>query len=437
MAGKKPFYKHTSILLALSFVAGVGTGAISDSLTSGGMLETSVIQNSGFVKSLVASPTMDHSGQIMAYALYNGNVVDDRAGDDETAPTFTLPPSAVTDIVPDTVPAIETPQTSQPTSQFATSCEYTKPDKLVRKATPVQNSQLVAIDPSGAMRVSILYKNDGNTPWFADGSGCSGEPVVQLGTARDMDRTSIFFGAEAQSGWADANRVYLSTPRVDPGNEGTFTFALHAPSVADLYREYFSVVVPGATWINDSESYLDIVVGQPYDQATLSKKISYLNGSDAGVEVDLNAAKSVEVDLSEQRAYLKLGDYVVRTFLVSSGSSKHPTPTGSYKVLFKQQVRIGGASPFYIMPKWQAWRPDGYGFHALPALGSASLRARIRALGPDEEMPSEWLASDTMWTEAKNHLGSPRSHGCIRFGAEEAAFLYDYTDVGTVVVTHS
>lgn len=432
MAGKKPFYKHTSVLLALSFVAGVATGAMSDSLTGGNGFEASVIQNSGFVKSLAVSPTINHAGQIMAYSLYDGDVVDDRVGDDETAPNVPAAQPAQ-----GVVPSREVPQTAQPIFRLPISCEYSKVDKPLYKATPVSASQVVSVDPSGAVRVSVAYKNDGNTPWFADGSGCKGESVVQLGTMRATDRNSIFFGSEPQSGWADANRIYLSTPRVDPGSEGVFNFSLHAPLSADVYREYFGVVIPGVTWVDDSESYLDIVVGQPYDQATLLKKMNYLNGSDSGSVIDLNAPKSVDVDLSEQKAYLKLGDYVVRTFIVSSGSPKHPTPTGTYKVLFKQQVRIGGAPPFYIMPKWQAWRPDGFGFHALPALGSAGLRAKIRALGPDEEMPTEWLAKDTMWTEAKDHLGSPRSHGCIRFGAKEAAFLYDYTDVGTAIVVHS
>lgn len=445
---KSPFSIAGSSFLAIAFVFGMAIGALTDSFRVSD-LETSIIQHSPFVQSLVSPAVSDHVGEIMAYSLYDGRIVDERVGDD-------------TDINPSDLPVVETPavpvpsdekaQNPAPQFDYRVSCDVTPVGKPVYKATLVTEHQTFSAQMGGVLRVTLVYKNDGNVPWFSEVSRCkNGEqtPVIQLGTTRDFDRPSMMAILNQPSGWVDANRVAMTSPRVDPGTNATFTFDVQLPAHADIYREYFSLVMPGISWIKDSESFVDFTVGDfaggglsggglnsgaPYDEETLAKKYLYFNRSGAGSEIDLTAPKQVIVDLSEQRARVMLGDYAVREFMVSSGSPKHPTPVGSWKILYKQQWRIGGAAPYYIMPKWQAWRPDGYGFHALPSLGNAALRARIRALGPDTEVPVDWFKGDGFWSEASSHIGSPRSHGCIRFLPDDAAFVYDFTDVGTPVI---
>ncbi|MBP7898829.1 L,D-transpeptidase family protein [Candidatus Gracilibacteria bacterium] len=431
MKSKKPFYRHTSILLAVAFTTGIGIGSLSDSLNVQSS-QDSILQRSPFVQSVTKKASLDSIGKVLAYEVYDGKVVDDKVGDDLNAPDV---PKKV-DTTPVPVPKVEKPENQAPVFSYDVSCDYTTVDKPVYKATSLLKNQGVSSLPNGIMRVTIAYKNDGNIPWFSDSSGCANGPVVQLGTTHELDRDSVFAHSDIGSGWAASNRIYMSSPRVDPGQTAMFTFDIKAPSVEDVYREMFGIVIPGVTWVKDSDFGLNVTVGQPYDEETAQKKLFFINGSGRGVDVNLSAEKSVEVDLSEQKATLRLGDYVVRVFSVSTGAPDHPTPVGTWKILFKQQVRIGGAAPFYIMPKWQAIRPDGYGFHGLPSLGNATLRAKIRALGPDEPVPTEWFKTDSFWTEALDHIGSARSHGCVRYLPDDADYIYDFTDIGTPIIVH-
>lgn len=437
MNPKTPLYKHTSILLAVAFVAGVGIGSISDSL-KGNQFQTSIIQNSAFVRSLGKKATMQSVGKTLAYDVSEGEIIPDLAGD-----STDLTPEDLKPVEPKTlpVPKVETNLTENSQPTVVIDCTYEKPAKVAYKATSVTQSQAFSAGLGDLIRVSMVYKNEGNTPWFSDASGCKNS-VVQLGTTRALDRVSQFFSSAKDSGWADNNRVELTTLRVNPGEEGVFSFDMQTPMEEDLFREYFSVLVPGVKWIDNSESYVDVEVGSPYDRTTLLQKMNYLNSSVGAKVVDLLGTKSVEVDLSEQKAQLKLGDYVIREFSVSSGAAKHPTPPGNYHIGFKEQVRIGGESPYYIMPVFQGLVRDGrsfvgYGFHALPSLGSASLRNRIRAaLAKGEQVPTEWFAGDSFWSEALDHIGSPRSHGCVRYLPADADFMFAFTDIGTPVVIH-
>ena len=86
------------------------------------------------------------------------------------------------------------------------------------------------------------------------------------------------------------------------------------------------------------------------------------------------------------------------------------------------------------MPKWMAFRP-GYGIHALPSLGSASLRSKIRSYR-DGEVPTSLFTDDVFWKEALSHIGIPVSHGCIRLLPDDAEFAFNFTPVGTRVVVH-
>ncbi len=425
-----PFYKHTSVLLAIAFTAGVGVGSLSDSLNAHES-QASILARSAFIQDLTRDTSVASVGQVLAYNIYEGDVVDEKVGDDESASDFIPAEDEAAPVIPKKIKSLPS-QLTVP----VVSCDVEVVKKPLHKATPVTKAQSIMMDPSGVIRVSMLYRNDGTTTWFSEQSGCASAGagvIVQLGTVQPLDHDSLFASSDPVSGWVASNRVMMSSGRVNPGEEALFTFDIKAPIHEDVYREVFEMVIPGVTWVAGSTSSLDITVGVPYDEETSKKKLLYINGSGYGSMIDVNAEKRVEVDLSEQKAYVKIGDYLVREFSVSTGARKTPTPVGTWKVLFKQQARIGGASPHYIMPKWQAIRPDGYGFHALPVLGNATLRAKIRGLGPDQEVPTDWFTNDAFWSEALDHIGTPRSHGCVRFLPEDAAYIYDFTDIGTPI----
>jgi lipoprotein-anchoring transpeptidase ErfK/SrfK len=144
----------------------------------------------------------------------------------------------------------------------------------------------------------------------------------------------------------------------------------------------------------------------------LRKKMLYASTSGPVTALNLNGEKKLLVDLSDQKLFIMLDGQVIREFRVSTGGYKTPTPKGDYTIKLKQEVRVSGKAPHYIMPKFMWFREGGYGFHALPSLGSDG---------------------GVFWTEAKDHIGRPVSHGCIRLLPEDADFLYEFTDLGTKV----
>ncbi len=112
----------------------------------------------------------------------------------------------------------------------------------------------------------------------------------------------------------------------------------------------------------------------------------------------------VDVDLSAQRAYAMEGDTVVRSFLVSTGTWQTPTVTGTFRIYVKYRS-AAMSGPGYYLPNvpYIMYFYKGYGLHG------------------------------TYW---HNNFGTPMSHGCVNFQTDDAAFLYKFTSVGTVVHVH-
>jgi hypothetical protein len=295
------------------------------------------------------------------------------------------------------------------------SCRFDAP------SSPVYAGQLESIDvplyvePNQLFDVTVKIKNTGNMPWFAADSGCPGQSMTFLGTTRNDDRSSVFFAplVFGNTGWTSANRIRMTTPRVNPQAVAEFKFQGHAPLQAGIYREYFAPVVEGKSWLrNQAEFKFDLRVGEAGQDEKILQYTRDILMSLNLTDPQFSGKKSIQVDLSSQRMYLKLGDITLKTFPVSTGKAKTPTPVGTTKITLKQEVRVAGGWPHYIMPKFMQFRKGGYGIHALPSLGNDR---------------------GVYWREALSHIGSPRSHGCIRLLPEDAEFAYNFAEVGTEV----
>src|SRR3989344_2410230 len=128
-----------------------------------------------------------------------------------------------------------------------------------------------------------------------------------------------------------------------------------------------------------------------------------------GEQSTANGEKWIEVDLSDQRLYMKEGTSTVGTFLVSSGKW-YPTPTGEWRIWIKlRYTRMRGGSKalgtFYDLPNvpYTMYYYKGYGIHG------------------------------AYW---HNDFGTPRSHGCVNMKPEEAGVVFNWASVGTRVVVH-
>lgn len=122
--------------------------------------------------------------------------------------------------------------------------------------------------------------------------------------------------------------------------------------------------------------------------------------------------KRIVVSLAEQRMRVYEGDQLIWDWPVSTGIESSPTYPGTFQVLSREEMAYAS--------QWDLWMPhfiaiyragaDVYnGIHALPILSSGR----------------------RLW---EGSLGSPASYGCIILGLEEAEMLYNWVEIGVVIV---
>ena len=120
----------------------------------------------------------------------------------------------------------------------------------------------------------------------------------------------------------------------------------------------------------------------------------------------------IVVDISEQRLRAYAGETLVYDFISSTGIESSPTMPGTFQILSKEEEAYASS--------WDLWMPHFMGvyrsgpdftngIHGLPTLSNGSI----------------------LWA---GHLGRPVSYGCIVIGLEEAAQLYEWTQLGTLVI---
>jgi lipoprotein-anchoring transpeptidase ErfK/SrfK len=112
----------------------------------------------------------------------------------------------------------------------------------------------------------------------------------------------------------------------------------------------------------------------------------------------------IDVNLTKQTAYAFEGRKFMREFIVSTGTWLYPTVTGQYNIYVKYRY-ADMAGPGYYLPDvpYVMYFYDGYGLHG------------------------------TYW---HNNFGTPMSHGCINFTIDDAGWIFDFTDIGSLVNIH-
>ena len=112
----------------------------------------------------------------------------------------------------------------------------------------------------------------------------------------------------------------------------------------------------------------------------------------------------VDVDLSAQTVFAMQGDQIMRSFLVSTGRWPTVTVTGVFRIYVMYPAADMSGDDYYL-PKvpYVMYFHEGYGLHG------------------------------TYW---HNNFGTPMSHGCVNLRTTDAAWLYEYSKVGTIVSVH-
>lgn len=121
------------------------------------------------------------------------------------------------------------------------------------------------------------------------------------------------------------------------------------------------------------------------------------------------SAKTIKVDISEQRLYSYDRGRLVKSFLISSGRKGFDTPLGKFNVYKKRPlVRM---SWFY-----SEGNPNNYDLPNVPSV--------LFFKGPYTLHTAYWHSN---W-------GHRMSHGCVNISKENAKWLYDWAPVGSTVL---
>ncbi|MBN1259096.1 MAG: L,D-transpeptidase family protein [Anaerolineae bacterium] len=118
----------------------------------------------------------------------------------------------------------------------------------------------------------------------------------------------------------------------------------------------------------------------------------------------INEPRWINVDLSEQRLTAYENGVAVNSYLVSTGLPGTPTPEGQFRIWIKLRYDdMEGDDYFLEDVPYVMYFYEGYGLHGV------------------------W------W---HGNFGNPMSHGCINQPNEQAAWLFEWANVGVLVNVH-
>ena len=173
--------------------------------------------------------------------------------------------------------------------------------------------------------------------------------------------------------------------------------------------------------LTSTDGIAEKLAGELENLATKAKK-GTAESKKAELKVELQAEtvehtvtkleRTLEVDLGALQAYAKENGKVVRTFAVSPGKAGSETDQGNYAVYTKLDMQNMGnpdttKAPYYYTPDvpYVMYFNGSEGFHG------------------------------TYW---HNEFGKqPMSHGCVNLSVGDAAWLFDWTPIGTDVWVHA
>ena len=114
--------------------------------------------------------------------------------------------------------------------------------------------------------------------------------------------------------------------------------------------------------------------------------------------------RHIEVGLKQQQLIAFEGKTPVRAFAVSTGAPGTPTPVGRY-IISQKYAKIDLIGPDYY-------------YHDVPY---------VMAIG------KPYYLHSAPW---RKEFGVPASRGCVTLSTEDAAWLFEWADLGTVVYIH-
>jgi hypothetical protein len=173
---------------------------------------------------------------------------------------------------------------------------------------------------------------------------------------------------------------------------------------------------------NPNTPYLAATGGSADSQGTSGyDPISYWDGD------GVSGAPSVELHLSEQRAYFYKGGQLVGVSQISTGREGHDTPPGNYKVIQKDPNHASSLYGDYV---------DAAGNIVQKDVELGKDPKPPGAIFKGAPMPYFMRITGGVGLHEGYLPGYPASHGCIRMPGKMALVFYNNVSLGTPVTVY-
>ena len=235
------------------------------------------------------------------------------------------------------------------------------------------------------------------TPLLVAGEGRPLPPLDPWAMDRPQDG-----GGNLELGWKDSPSPDIAAYRVYRARTPGGPYRLVSERPTDAFLDYLGFVDTG---LRDGVTYYYVVtaVDRSGRESAFSEEVCAVPMPQK-VEAAVAVRKSMVISLAEQRLYCLENERVVHVFLVSTGTSANPTPTGNFRILYHDLVhpvpKYSGTVCYY----WMGFYQD-YAIHAWPVYNG--------------------VQGDY------SGLGRPASHGCVRLDPTLAHIPYYWAPDGT------
>jgi lipoprotein-anchoring transpeptidase ErfK/SrfK len=191
---------------------------------------------------------------------------------------------------------------------------------------------------------------------------------------------------------------------------GVVTYAQEVPVVARVIRESSAIpptFTPSSTpsiTPSFTPTFTSTFTPSPTYTATNTLPPTNTPIPDAYIIPGAGGERWIDVDISSQSVTAYEGSTPIRTFIVSTGTSAHPTVIGRYRIYVKLRYDTM-AGPGYYLPNvpFVMYFYQGYSLHG------------------------------TYW---HHNFGTPMSHGCVNMYTPDAEWMFYFASVGTLVNVH-
>lgn len=204
------------------------------------------------------------------------------------------------------------------------------------------------------MEATITIENTGDTPWQR-----TGQNKVTIGTENPRDHIARILETPA------SRLAGLNESAVEPGETGTFSVQITAPSREGYYREYFAPVIEGITWMPHRDNYIDFYVADSSYGAEY--RGTFFNQVFAPGE---KKTVTLEFDNTGASAWQKSGPSAFRLILAKNAS------VGVTGVELQQETVEPGEAATVSMTIEAPTKAGVYRIVATPKAGSEALTLR-------------------------------------------------------------